>query len=141
MSRYSFEQAKSYSGQIIDVNERTGIPAEHREVIYNAMKGLETEERLVVTLFFMADLPVEAHSYDNIESNLRQIFPPIGKKRLKPDDFHKFRETCITSVLKANSEYFVSPKRGRWLNTDAGNQAAIRILKKEIVLMNLPRKP
>lgn len=139
MTLYSFEHAKSYAARIIDVNERKGIPAEHREVIYDAMRGLETEERLVVTLFFMADLPVEAHTYDNIEANLRQIFPPIGLKNLKPENFRKFRETCITSVLKANPDLFTSPKRGRWMNTEQANKQAIQILKGQHVRMNLPK--
>jgi hypothetical protein len=140
MSRFTFEHAKSYGRHLIDVKGRCGIPAEHRAVLYDAMKGLETQERLLVTLFFMADLPVEEHTYDGIEANLRQIFPPIGKQRLKPDRFKKFRETCITSVLKGNSAFFVNPKRGRWMNSDEGNSAAINVLRKENVMMNLVKK-
>jgi hypothetical protein len=137
----NFELAKSYEKHIIEVRERRGIPTEHREVIYKAMKGLETEERLLVTLYFMADLSPEDHTYDNIESNLRLIFPPIGRSRLTPDDFRKFRETCITQVLKGNPAYFTSPKRGRWTNTEDGNSAAVNVLRKENVLMNLPKRP
>lgn len=140
MSRFTFEHAKSYGGHIIDVKDRCGIPAEHQAVLYDAMKGLETPQRLLVTLFFMADLPIEEHTYANIEENLREIFPPIGNGRLKPDNFRNFRETCITSVLRANLAFFVSPKRGRWMNTDTGNRAAITLLRKEYVFMNLVKK-
>jgi hypothetical protein len=140
MRSYSFEHAKSLDRHIIEVGDRCGIPSEHQAIIYDAMKGLETEERLLVTLFFMADLPIEAHTYDNIESNLSQVFPPIGERKLKPDDFRKFRETCITNVLKKNQEFFTSPKRGRWVTTDAGNKAAFNVLRKENVMVNLVRK-
>ena len=140
MSRFTFEHAKSYSGHIIEVKERCGIPAEHQAVLYDAMKGLETVERLLVTLFFMAELPIEEHTYARIEQNLRQIFPPIGLQRLKPDNFRTFRETCITSVVKRNSAFFVHPKRGRWMNTERGNKAAMNVLRKENVMMNFVKK-
>jgi hypothetical protein len=118
MSRFTFEHAKSYSGHIIEVKERCGIPAEHQAVLYDAMKGLETQARLLVTLFFMAELPTEEYTYARIEENLRQIFPPIGNQRLTPDDFRTFPETCITSVLKRNLAFFVKPTQGRWMNTE-----------------------
>ena len=141
MTLYSFEQAKNQDRHIIDVDRRVGIPAEHQPLIYNAMKGLETEEILLVTLFFMADLSVEEHALGLIEENLKKIFPPIGLHKLKPEQFHRFRETFITRHLKTNTEWFESPKRGRWINTDEGNKAAINILRKENVVMNLPKNP
>jgi len=103
------------------------------------MKGHETEARLLVALFFMADLPVEEHSLGNIEDNLKLIFPPIGLQKLRPEDFGNFRVTCITSHLYNTPRYFVSPKRGRWINTNEANDAAKNLLRKENVVLNLAR--
>ena len=89
----SFKYEKNLVRNIIEVKERMGIPPEHRHVLYNAMRAYETKARLLVTLFFMADLPDEEHTLSRIESNLKQIFPPIGLQKLEPEDFGNFRVT------------------------------------------------
>ncbi len=138
----SFKYEKNLVRNIIEVKERIGIPPEHRDVLYTAMKAYETQARLLVTLFFMADLSVEQHTLDRIELNLKQIFPPIGLQKLEPEDFGNFRVTCITSLLRGGeSEYFVSPKRGRWTNTDSGNKEALTLLRRGNVVVNLLRRP
>ena len=131
-----FEYAKNFDRHTLAIGPRVGIPREHQDVLYRAMRGHETQARLLVTLFFMADLPIEAHSLTNIEANLKLIFPPIGLQKLRPEDFGNFRVTCITSHLHNTPKYFVSSKRGHWVNTDEANGAAIDLLRRENVMLN-----
>ncbi|GIK38545.1 MAG: hypothetical protein BroJett011_23780 [Chloroflexota bacterium] len=129
--------------KIMTIQALDGIRPEFQQQLFEAMKNCSNPERMLVCLYFMSDLPDEQHHLDEIEENLRKIFPPSLGDGKEPDGYKDFQASMVRGPFsdenRALKEGRVSPtsrlwektRRGFWKNTQLGNQRAVEILRRE----------
>jgi hypothetical protein len=138
----------------IIVDKLDGIKPHFQRDVFEAMKSLDNKERLLVCLYFMSDLSDDYHHLDEIETNFRKIFPPSVRGHKTPDDYADFQATLIRNPFNAETSkvrvgqlrpedcLWRKPSRGCWRNTALGNQQAIRILRRQhLVVRRLGAAP
>lgn len=119
--------------QYWSVERLDGIPEKHREELTALAPKLSREELLVV-LYFMSELDNAHHALDDIERNMRRIFPR--------GDYQDYAASNIRGVINGETQKVRSGKRsegrrfffhiaeGRWRNTLLGNAAAAQALSR-----------
>lgn len=137
--------------KIIPIQILDGIKPEFQQDLYDAMKNCSNSERMLVCLYFMSDLPEECHHLNEIEENLRKIFPPSLGDGKEPDNYKDFQASMVRGSFsdesRALKEGRLSPanrfwkktNRGFWENTELGNQRAVEILRREGIQVELSR--
>jgi hypothetical protein len=126
---------------LVPVPRLDGLPKDSVKTIYNAMRECSLGQRLMVTLYFMSDLPDSRHRLRDIEDSLRRIFPPSIGGGLLPDSYVDFQATAVRTPLSMETRevrrgglaeedrLWTSPMRGYWRNTDLGNRFALQVLR------------
>jgi len=122
----------------LELGGLNGIPVEYRESIFQAMRSCSNSQRLLVCLYFLQDRN-GAH-LSEIESTLRQIFPPALGSGLLPDKYRDFQATAIRQyfnfetkavregIQKEPDRMWNSPFRGYWKNTELDNKWVLGVL-------------
>jgi hypothetical protein len=131
----------------ITVDKLDGIKPHFQRDVFEAMRSLDNKERLLVCLYFMSDLSDEYHHLDDIEINFRKIFPPSVRGHKSPDDYADFQATLIRNPYNAETSkvrvgqlrredcLWRKPSRGCWRNTALGNQQAVRLLRRQNLIV------
>jgi 5-methylcytosine-specific restriction protein B len=129
--------------KIISVNALDGIKPDFQEILFEAMKNCTNGERMLVCLYFMSDLPEEQHHLDEIEQNLRKIFPPSLSEGMEPDNYKNFHASVVRGTFSHETQrvkdrqsspakrFWRQSRRGYWYNTELGNKQAIEVLYRE----------
>lgn len=112
-----------------------------QRTIFQAMTWATNEERLLVTMLLRSAKPLSMQHLEDIEADLRQMFPPATRSGLTPDGYKDFQASAVrfpfnhetrdvrSGDLRAADRLWENPKRGYWRNTRAGNDYAHRILR------------
>ncbi len=112
-----------------------------QRTIFQAMTRATNEERLLVTMLLRSAKPLSMQHLEGIEADLRQMFPPATRSSLTPDRYMDFQASAVrfyfnretravrSGALRDADRLWENPKRGRWRNTRAGNDYALRILR------------
>ena len=131
------------SMKTIVVERLDGIRPDFQPDLFQAMKNCNNRERMLICLYFMSDLPNENHQFDDIEQNLRQIFPPSIREGKSPTDYNDFQASMVRGTftdenrkvnqgkLLPQDRLWETPDRGYWRNTPLGNRRALDILGRE----------
>lgn len=90
----------------------------------------------------MSELPSSLHRLEDIEKDLRMIFPPSARGNT-PDTYRDFQATAIRNPF--NAERAANPAQrlwdnvsaGFWRNTDFGNANGAQILRRQGVAIRL----
>ncbi|MFH5882568.1 hypothetical protein [Liberiplasma polymorphum] len=72
-----------------------GIPNYLVDHLYEAFKNLNNQERLLVVMYFLSEIPDEALTLQLIENNLVKVFPPSIKDNNLPKDYIDFQASVI----------------------------------------------
>jgi hypothetical protein len=100
-----------------------------------ALSPCTNADRLAVCLYLMSELPSRWHHLEDIEKNLRQVFPPSARGNT-PDTYKYFQATAIRSIVNAETasnsprRLWERVSRGFWRNTNFGNERALQILRR-----------
>lgn len=119
-----------------------GIPQEWRPDLFDSLRFSSNGTRLLISMFFLSDMPQHDQTLDKIEGELRSIFPPSIPHNFTPADYQDFAASALrgvlnreTALIKSNhlsSEHRLwnNPLKGCWRNTDLGNAEALIKLRR-----------
>lgn len=149
-SKTTPEKTQKTNMKAITTDALIGITDTSQADLFEAMRKCNNQERILVCLYFLSDLPYDQQNLDTIEKNLRLIFPPSLGESYKPEDYVDFQamirgylgdeyRKVKKGILAPKDSLWETRGRGFWRNTTLGNQRAIEILKREgiqILLVN-----
>jgi hypothetical protein len=136
----------------LKVKALLGVPDDYLSVLYEAMRGCSTDERLLVCMYFMSDLDWRDRHLDRIEQNVRKIFPPAPRTGYRPQDYKDFQASAIRfrfdeetskvrkGTMRSADRSWDNPGRGCWSNTVLGNKRALELLDFLGISVSKPQK-
>lgn len=127
----------------LKIKSLNGIAKESIEILRSAMKGESINNKLLVALFFMADLSDDEHTLENIEKNINYICDNNKYKDFQASairgPFNRETQSVKKGKLKVEERLWINIDNGKWKNSDIANNEARKLLEEKdvnIVLEN-----
>jgi len=123
MVAYREAYVDALSKTIIPVTSLTGVPPEYEAVVRKRMAHHDDDKCLLVTMYFMSDLPIDAHRLKVIKQRFERLFP-VARKGWN-----------VSTILRFRPEWFNTLQWGCWITTKDGNEMAQRLLRQENIFV------